>query len=362
MKNNNKKGLVITIVASMLFGAALMYGIFYFFPIGRSTVVNKSEKEVTVTDAGIADSVEKLYDAVVVVEAYQNKAIKSAGSGFVYKKADGKAYIVTNNHVIDGATDVYVTFTNNKKEKVTLVGSDVYSDIAVLTLKDADDIVAAELGKSADMRLGDTVFTIGAPVSSLYSGTITRGILSGKDRMIETSIKSTNDYVIKAIQTDAAINSGNSGGPIANSNGEVIGITSMKLVSTSVEGIGFAIPMEDVLEYTKKIENKEKIERPFLGISMIDLNDLYSLYVADIDVPEGAYGVAIAEVVDDSAASKGGLKAKDIIYKVGNTEVKSIAELRYYLYKYQPGDNVEITYSRDNAPHTTKVKLTSSNN
>ena len=339
-----------------------MYAVFYFLPIGGSTIVNKSEKEVTVTDTGIADAVEKLYDAVVVVESYKNKQVISAGSGFVYKQDNKSGYIATNNHVIDGSTDVYVTFTNGKSEKATVVGSDEYSDMAVLKV-DVDKIISvAELGSSTDTRLGDTVFAIGAPISTVYYGTVTRGVLSGKDRMVEVSIKTTGDYVIRAIQTDAAINNGNSGGPLANSNGEVIGITSMKLVSTSVEGIGFAIPIEDVLEYATQIEKGEEATRPFLGVSMVELDDLYNLYVLDIDVPEGAYGVAIAEISKDSPAASAGLAVGDIIYKVGDTDVKSIAELRYYLYKYAPGDTVEISYVRGETPKTAKIKLVKATN
>jgi serine protease Do len=354
---NSKKKLIITIIASLLLGAALMFTALYFFPLSKTKVINKLEKKVTITDTGISESVAKLYDAVVVVESYKNNQKISSGSGFVYKKGAELAYIITNTHVIDDADKVYLTFSDGSRKEASVLGKDAYSDIAVLSIK-ADYVLAvATLGSSENAKLGDTVFTIGAPIDSEYYGTVTRGILSGKDRMVEVSIKATNDYVMKVIQTDAALNSGNSGGPIANSNGEVIGVTSMKLVSSGVEGIGFAIPIEDALYYIEKIENNETITRPFLGVSMIDLSDLYNLYQNSITVPEDATGVVIAIVTDDSPAAKAGLKKGDIIYKVGDDEVTSSAELRYYLYKYEPGKTVSMSYIRNNKSSTVKVKL-----
>ncbi len=356
---NNKKSIIIGLI-SLLVGALLMYGVFYFFPIARSQITNKLEKEVTVTDEGISDAVDKLYDAVVVVESYSGNEQITSGSGFIYKTVGEKAYIVTNTHVIDEADKVYVTFTNGARKEATVVGKDEYSDIAVLSLDKEYILKVATLGSSEKMKLGDTVFTIGAPIASEYSGTVTRGILSGKDRMVEVSINSTNDFVMKVIQTDAAINSGNSGGPIANINGEVIGITSLKLVSTGVEGIGFAIPIEDVIAYTTKIENGEEIVRPFLGVAMIDLTDLYNLYLNGIAIPENVNGVVIAEVSDSSPAEKAGFQKGDIVYKIGDEEVTSIAEMRYELYKYKPGDTVKISYVRNEKSNTVNVKLVAS--
>lgn len=353
----NKKSLIITAIISLLVGALLMYGVFYFLPIARSQITNKLEKEVTVTDEGISDAVDKLYDAVVVVESYANNQQITSGSGFVYRKDSKLAYIVTNTHVIDEADKLYVTFTDGTRKEVTVVGKDKYSDIAVLSIDQKYVLAVATLGSSEEMRLGDTVFTIGAPIASEYSGTVTRGIISGKDRMVEVSINSTNDFVMKVIQTDAAINSGNSGGPIANVNGEVIGITSLKLVSAGVEGIGFAIPIEDVLVYATKIEKGEEIVRPFLGVSMIDLTDLYNLNLSGIAIPENINGVVIAEVVADSPASKAGFEKGDIICKIGNEEVTTISELRYELYKYKPGDTVELSYVRSEKLNTVNVKL-----
>ena len=261
-KSNVLVYVVIFMVALGIGSVGMYYAIRYFKPLSQ-TVVNKLEKEVTVTDNGIADAVEKLYDAVVVVESYQNGTMVSSGSGFVYKTEGEKSYILTNNHVISGASEVKVKFTNNRTETVKVVGSDEYSDIGVLSIDKDKIIKVAEIGKAADTRLGDTAFVIGTPLASEYSWTVARGIISGKDRLVEVNASNSSvaSWVMNVMQTDAAINSGNSGGPIANANGEVIGITNMKLVSSGVEGMGFAIPINDVITVAEQITGRKYTAR-----------------------------------------------------------------------------------------------------
>ena len=361
---NNKLVLLVCSIIAVFVGAAGMYLISHFFPNTTVTNINRSEKEVTITDAGISEAVDKIYDAVVVVETYKNKQQTSSGTGFVYKNENDKAYILTNNHVVSGGDEIYVVFTNNKQVKTTVVGTDEYADIAVLEVASSEIISVAGIGSSKNTKLGDTVFAVGAPLDNAYSWTVTRGILSGKDRMVEVSLSnsSSSDWIMNVMQTDAAINSGNSGGPLANSNGEVIGITSLKLVSSGVEGMGFAIPIEDALDYANKIISGEKTVRPLLGISMIDSTDLYSLYMSGLNINSKTQGVVIAEVQEGSAASKAGLQKGDVITKLGEYEITSIAELRYYLYKYNVGDTVEVKYIRGDKEDTAKVTLTASEN
>ena len=359
-KKNRGSKTVIASIISLFVGAIIMYLLVYFvIPIDNSsTVINKSEKEVTVTDKGIADAVEKLYDAVVVVKVYTNNSLSASGTGFVYSTEGGKAYILTNHHVVEIAIDsksasVKVQFTNDEEETVTIEGYDEYSDLAVLSL-DADKIVeVAQIGSSEDMRLGDTVFTIGAPLDTEYYWTVTRGVLSGKNRMVEV-----NDIVMKVLQTDASINSGNSGGPLANSNGEVIGITNMKLVSDGVEGIGFAIPIEDAITFADAIINGESIQKPLLGVSMLNLSDRYYLYQEGITLnTELTTGVVVVQVQSGSPADKAGLKRGDIIISLDEDEVKNVAGLRYSLYKHSVGDTVTVTYERSGKITTSKIKL-----
>ena len=274
--SSTAKTVIISLITFFL-GSSLMYGLIYFFPIINDDGEVTSYRNVSITDTGIAESVAKVYDAVVVVESYNNGSLIATGTGFVFETDNDKAYIMTNNHVISGATEVRVTFTNNTTETVTVIGSDTYSDIAVLSIDKSKVISVAELGSSEDMRVGDTTFAVGAPLDyEVYSWSVTRGILSGKDRLVEVSLSGTgtSDYVMNVLQTDTAINSGNSGGPLCNANGEVIGITNMKLASSSIEGMGFAIPIETALEYAESFISGKQIERPYLGISTVSYTHL----------------------------------------------------------------------------------------
>ncbi len=358
----NKTTSIILIVFAFFIGAGGMYALVNYGPKSVQTVINKSEKEVTITDTGIADSVEKIYDSVVVIGAYKNGTLASSGTGFVYDQDDKYAYILTNSHVVDGSTSIKVKFTNGNIENVELIGNDSYSDIAVLKIDKTKIIKIAEIGKTESLRVGDTVFAIGAPLDNEYSWTVTRGILSGKDRLvnISTSNGGTADWVMSVMQTDAAINSGNSGGPLANSNGEVIGITNMKLVSSGVEGMGFAIPIEDAVNYASQLREKGSIDRPFLGISMLDATDTYSLSRYKINLDENVTGAVVIQTQDKSPASEAGLQTGDVITKIGDYEVTSVAKLKYYLYKFAPGDKVTITYIRNGKTETANLKLVKS--
>lgn len=362
-RNEGTKSILVSII-SLFIGALAMYLIvYYIIPQDKTnTVINKSEKEVTVTDKGIADAVEKLYDAVVVVGVYSNNQLAASGTGFVYKTDNGKAYILTNHHVIEkNVGDVRVIFTNGKEVEVKIEGSDKYSDLAVLSVDEKDIVSVAKIGNSTDLRLGDTTFAIGAPLDVEYYWTITRGVISGKDRMVEVSFDNSNtkDYVMRVLQTDAAINSGNSGGPLANSNGEVIGITNMKLISSGVEGIGFAIPIEDAVEFADAIIKGEESKRPSLGVSMINLTDTYNLYYHRLAVnTELTQGVVIAETQSKSPAENAGLKRGDIVTSIDGETVKSAATMRYYLYKHSVGDTITIEFERDGKKQEVKVKLT----
>ena len=347
-------------------GAAGMYGVIKLMP--GTTIVNKLEKEVTVNEQGIADAVEKVYDSVVVVENLKAGELQATGTGFIFKKSDNKYYVMTNYHVINGASSVKIQLTNNKELNVEVLGGDSYSDIAILAFESKDDYSIAEIGSSTDARVGDTTFAVGAPVdSTTYSWSVTRGIVSGKDRMVKvttSSQTSSSDYIMKVLQTDAAINSGNSGGPLCNSNGQVIGITNMKLVSNStsnIEGMGFAIPIEDAIDFANKIINGEDITRPTLGVSMLDISSTGLAYY-NISVPDNVTnGVVIMSVSKNSAAEEGGLKKGDVILEIDNVKVTSSALLKYELYRHNIGDEITLKINRNGFEKTLKIKLTKNN-
>ena len=341
--NKSSNGIVYAILTFCV--CLCLFGGFYELYLKHLVVeTTKTIKDVTVTDTGIADAVEKVYDSVVTVKNYARNQLYSTGSGFVFKTDDKYGYILTNYHVINGGSEVSVIFTNNKEEKVTVVGYDEYSDIAVLAVDKSLVLTTAQIGSSNDMRVGDTTFAVGTPVdSSIYSWSVTRGILSGKDRLVQS-----DDYVMSVLQTDTAINSGNSGGPLCNSNGEVIGITNMKLASSQIEGMGFAIPIEDAVKNAETIISGKKINRPYLGVSIYDSNSYFN----------NNSGVYVESVEKNGAADKSGIKSGDKILKVNDVEITNTSYFRYQLYKYNIGDKIKITIVRNGTEKTLTVTLT----
>ena len=365
--NKNKSNEIsIPIVIILIVVLSLLSGCLGAYLMLTSLPTTTTNNGITTSAAklnepnSISTAVEKIYDSVVVVEVYKDKKLVSTGTGFVYKKENGKAYLMTNNHVISGGKEIKVLFTDETEVEATIVGNDTYSDIAVLSIKDNDKIVASTMGSSTKSNVGDTVFTVGSPEGSDYAGTVTKGILSAKDRLVEVALSNseTSDYYMQVLQTDAAINPGNSGGPICNINGEVIGITNMKLVDDTVEGMGFAIPIEDALKVVEILERDGKITRPYIGISMLDLSNSFYLWQAGIYIPDNVKeGVAVYKVESNSPANVAGLQKGDIITKIAGKATKTLAEFRYELYKHSPNEEVEITYYRNGKEQTTKVTL-----
>ncbi len=335
------------LLASFL-GAAGMYYVLTYVNVtdaqqGAKTTI---KKDVTVTDKGIADGIDAVYNSVVVVENYQYSKKAGIGSGFIYDK---NGYIMTNHHVVENANELKVVLMSGETVSATLIGSDEFADIAVIQIDKKYVSDVAKIGSSEKTNVGDTVFTIGSPMSSNYAGTVTRGILSGKNRMVEVSVSSTsNDWIMNVMQTDAAINPGNSGGPLCNVSGEVIGINSMKIVQSEIEGIGFAIPIEDALEFANMIVNKIEIKRAYLGISMGDIStSAFNLMRSGISLDSSiTSGVVVFDVASNGPSDKAGIKKGDVIVKIGKTDINNIAELRYNLYKQKPNDKVEITVMR----------------
>ena len=365
MKKNiiNVSVVLLISIVGFVIGAIFMYRVQEYIPKVQQTIVS-GENKVTVTDKGIADSVEKIYDSVVVITSSVKNQVVSSGTGFVYKKEGNDVYIITNNHVVDGGGEYHAIFNDGEKLKATLLGGDAFEDVAVIKLETDKEVGIATIGTSEGLRLGDTVFTVGAPVTTEYSGTVTRGIISGLDRLVSVGVSSqtSSDWMMKVIQTDAAINPGNSGGPLANINGEVIGVNTLKLVDAEVEGIGFAIPIEDVMQSVEILEKSEQIQRPFLGIGMLDIADTYQLFSLGIVVDKNiTSGVVVTGVTNGTSAEKLGLKEGDVITHVGDKEVKNKAEFRYELYNYKAFDEVSFTFISNGKTLTKSVKLGTEN-
>ena len=373
MKNERIKEAVLIIV-SFVIGGVLTFAVLGGEEfLNRNTTTSSSGltcsaadcTKVVVDESGISEAVEKVYDGVLMIRNYQNNEVASTGTGFVYKIDGDYAYVMTNQHVVDGADRVTLITSNDEEIDGEVLGGDSYVDIAVIRTKKTDGLIALQLGNSENAKLGDLVFTIGNPLGYEYRGSVATGHLAGKDRLVSVSTDNStvgSDWVMKVLQTDAAINPGNSGGPLMNANGEVIGVISMKLVQTEVEGMGFAIPIEYINSKIETLEKGEKIEWPLLGVSMINVSDAKNSYRYNFDIPNDIdSGVVVAGIESGSGAASSDLKEGDIITKIDGVEVEDSAYLRYELYKHSVGDTIEITYIRDGKEHTTKVVLSKSN-
>ncbi len=337
------------IIISFLLGGLVMYLVIISIP-------NFNQKNTIVYEKNsINSAIEKVYDSVFYVQGYYNDNKNSSGTAFAYKTDNNYGYLLTNEHVIGTNNKVIVTNSKDLEVEATILGKDEYLDLAVLRVEKKYVIKTATFGNSEKEKIGNTVFTVGSPLGYNYRGSVSSGILSGKNRHVTTSTTSstTNDVMMQVLQVDASINPGNSGGPLLNIKGEVIGICTLKLVKEDIEGMGFAIPIEYAKAHIDSLEKGEEIKWPKLGINMANVNDTAALLRNDIpiniDVEEG--------VVVTSTEKSMNLKKGDIIIKVNNNKVKDIPTLRYEIYKYKSGDTIQLTFIRNNQEKKANVTL-----
>ena len=379
-------------------GQLLLIILISFFSgvLGSLTILQLNPKQetntqnsTTITQTAVKNensttkAVDKVKDAVVSIITYsansQNslfgygesdtdtntEQVSSQGSGVIYKKDGEYAYIVTNTHVINGAKKVDIRLADGTKVPGEIVGTDTYSDIAVVKISSEKVSAVAEFGDSSQLTVGETAIAIGSPLGSEYANTVTQGIISSLNRTV--SLKSEDGQAIstKAIQTDTAINPGNSGGPLINIQGQVIGITSSKIATnggTSVEGLGFAIPSNDAIKIIEQLENNGKVTRPALGIQMVNLSNLSTTDLQKLKLPDSiTSGVAVRSVQSNMPAN-GHLEKYDVITKVDGNPITSATELQNALYSHSVGDEMTITYYRNGKEETTTIKLDKSTN
>ena len=285
----------------------------------------------------------------------------SEGSGVIYKVDGDTAYVVTNNHVIDGADAINIIMADGTQVEAEVVGSDPWTDLAVLEISSDVVTTVAEFRDSDSLKVGEPAIAIGSPLGSEYATTVTQGIISGLDRSVPVDIDGdgTSDWVANVIQTDAAINPGNSGGALLNAAGQVIGINSMKVSSDQVEGMGFAIPAGEVQTIIGELEANGEIVRPELGVSMVDLNRVSLDYQSqNLQLPDDVDGgVYIAEVVAGSGAEAAGLQADDVVVEFAGEAVTDSASLRQILYQQESDASVEVSFYRNGELQTTTVQL-----
>lgn len=319
----------------------------------------------------VTDIVDQISSAVVGVlniqqqgsflQQQKNGEKAGSGSGVIYKKEDGHAYIITNHHVIKGADTVEVVLSDDTRVQAKILGSDLFSDLAVLRM-DGDKVKRKlEMGTSKDVKVGEPAIAIGNPLG-MFLGSVTQGVISGKQRTIPQDFNQDGraDWQAEVIQTDAAINPGNSGGALININGKLIGINSMKINQTSVEGIGFAIPIDIVRPIVEELEQSGKVTRPYLGVEIYSLDEVpQSEWTKTLNLPKKVNGgVYVWSVESNSPAEKAGMERLDVITAVDGKEVLNMIDLRKILYQDKKvGDSLKVTYYRDGKKQNTTIKL-----
>lgn len=350
-------------------------------PVTEEGEVTVSEIRVDVSSQ-ITDAVQEVDDAVVSVinmqqiennpfgwyegtQTTEEEDLQQAGtgSGAVYKVDGDTAYIFTNNHVVDGSDAVEVMFKDGSRVEATIIGADVWTDLAVLAIDSEVVSKVAEFGDSENLTVGEPAIAIGSPLGTDFASSVTAGIISGLGRTVgvDTDSDGEEDWEMTAIQTDAAINPGNSGGPLVNVAGQVVGINSMKISSSTVEGMGFAIPSNDAVTIINQLEQNGEVVRPVIGVAMVDLamvspQQQQSILNLPEDVTEG---IVIAEVQSGSSAEEAGLQANDVIVSFNGVEVANGIELRQEIYSTEVGDAIEIEFYREGERQTTTITMRS---
>lgn len=281
--------------------------------------------------------------------------LASHGSGVVYKIEGDKAYVITNNHVIAGNDALQVIMANGEVADAELIGSDDLTDLAVLSIDASFVTTTIEFADSDAIKVGSLAIAIGSPLNSNFASSVTQGIVSGLNRAVSVDV----DYEANLLQTDAAINPGNSGGALVNKDGHLIGINSSKFGSDVIEGMGFAIPSNDVDRIVRQLEEKGEVVRPVLGVTAYSLDHIPTdVLEKELDfVTDHSTGALIQEVTPHSNASQGGIRAGDIIIAIDGDGISNASHLRDKLHTYQVGDVIDVEYVREGEAQVAQIEL-----
>ncbi|WP_107841903.1 S1C family serine protease [Metasolibacillus meyeri] len=341
----------------------------------NSTSNTAIHQSVTEVSSDVISAVEQVSDAVVGITNIQqvtnfwNQSTSSeqtgSGSGVIYKIDGDKAFIVTNHHVIDRAQQLEVTLADGSKEDAELVGYDIWTDLAVVVIDSKNVKATAKFGDSDVLKQGETVIAIGNPLGLEFYGSVTKGIVSGKDRSVPVDLNNDGqaDWQTEVLQTDAAINPGNSGGALINIVGELVGINSMKIAQSSVEGLGFSIPINSAIPIIEELEQHGEVKRPTMGVSLLDLTEVPAFYQQQtLKIPqEITTGVVVTDVVRGSAAETAGMQQYDVIVEMDGNKIENSIELRKHLYnEKEVGDTLTLKVYRQG--EIVELQLTLNNN
>lgn len=373
--NRKKPSWLVPLVSALIGGivavslSPILYQTGLFFrnnaPLESPNLQGPYQTTNVKVNSNIIEAVEKVRYAVVGVENIgftngngEEGAKQGTGSGIIFEKKNGKAYIVTNYHVIEGAKEVRVNLPLDNKTKTVpakVLGSDPITDLAVLEISGEDVKTVAQFGNSDTLRPGEPAIAIGNPLGPQFSQSVTVGVISSTRR----TIRVTENVETEVIQTDAAINPGNSGGALVNSAGQVIGINSLKIAQQGVEGLGFAIPSNDAIPIIQALIKHGRVPRPYLGVVLVDLQKLPSSIWSELNLPSDVQsGVMIDSVDFNTPAKSAGLREGDVIVALDDQSISSSAEVRRYLYKNKTVDStVKVTFYRNGEKLTLNVQL-----
>ncbi|TDL32026.1 PDZ domain-containing protein [Jeotgalibacillus sp. S-D1] len=386
-KKGSKAGYFLSSLTGLIVGALLVvlalpllddYGV---TPSNSGTMNSSDTNETAQTEqisydvsSDVTQAVDRAGDAVVGITNIQSgggsvfgqseeSQEAGTGSGVIYKKEGDNAFIVTNHHVIEGAEQVEVTLADGSKLEAKVLGSDIWTDLAVLQVDGKSIETVAEFGDSKALKPGEPVIAIGNPLGLQFSGSVTTGVVSGVERTIPVDVNKDGapDWQSEVIQTDAAINPGNSGGALVNIQGQLIGINSMKIAESSVEGIGLAIPIDMATPVIEDLETKGEVERPTMGVTLIDLANVPAVAQQEqLKLPEEVKtGVVIERVVPDSPAATAGLEDMDVVVEMDGEKINSMIELRQHLYtEKNVGDNMQVKVYRNGEMQEFTLTLT----
>jgi serine protease Do len=381
--NKVKKAMILSVVPLVLAGCATDNAT-------EEAPTETEVREVEVSDvrvdvsSGITEAVNVVEEAVVSVINLQRNDFNSwtrfyggqvneeeflqagSGSGAIYKIEEDRAYIFTNNHVVEGSDAVDILLSDGTSVPAEVEGTDVWTDLAVLSIDSEGIETSIEFGDSDNLTVGEPAIAIGSPLGTEFASSVTSGIISGVGRTVpvDTNNDGQLDWEMTAVQTDAAINPGNSGGPLVNIAGQVIGINSMKISSDTVEGMGFAIPSNDAIDVINQLEQNGEVIRPYLGITMIDLTYIpREQRTSELNLPEElTEGVVVTRVQNNTAAAEAGLQPADVIVSFNGEPVPNSVRLRQLIYTTNVGESVEIEFYRNGEPQVTTMEMRAAEN
>ncbi|EGQ23790.1 serine protease HtrA [Sporosarcina newyorkensis 2681] len=331
-------------------------------PMDISTEITDVVEDVASAVVGITNiqTVQDFWSAKTSVQE------AGSGSGVLYKKDGDKAYIVTNHHVVENSEQLEVSFDDGTKVEGKLIGSDLWTDLAVVEIDSKHVDTVVEFGDSDALKRGESVIAIGNPLGLGFAGSVTVGVISGKDRSIPMDLNKDGiiDWQADVLQTDAAINPGNSGGALINMAGQLVGINSMKISQETVEGIGLAIPINIALPIIEHLEETGQVNRPTMGVSLLDLQQIPSQQQQQtLNLPKDVTeGVVVTEIMPNSPALAAGVKKYDTIVQLDEEKVTDMVSLRKYLYnKKEIGDQLKLKVYRDGKPVELEMVLKDGN-